>query len=195
MDEENTLPQMKQNLPDGKEKKKKEKTDAFDWVQCIVTALVVCILLFVFVGRSVGVIGNSMVPTLSWGDRLIVSSLFYTPKHGDIVILRKQTLTPEPIVKRIIATEGQTVSIDFDRGIVYVDGQALDEPYINEPTYRAIDFTDEITVPEGCVFVLGDNRNASSDSRDANLGCVDTRYIIGKALWRITPLSSFGSIY
>ena len=195
MDEENTLPQMKQNLPDGKEKKKKEKTDAFDWVQCIVTALVVCILLFVFVGRSVGVIGNSMVPTLSWGDRLIVSSLFYTPKQGDIVILRKQTLTPEPIVKRIIATEGQTVSIDFDCGIVYVDGQALDEPYINEPTYRAIDFTDEITVPEGCVFVLGDNRNASSDSRDANLGCVDTRYIIGKALWRITPLSSFGSIY
>ena len=195
MNEENTLPQAEQAPPDGKAKKEKEKTDAFDWVQCIVTALVLCILLFVFVGRSVGVIGNSMVPTLNWNDRLIVSNLFYTPKQGDIVILRKQTLTPEPIVKRIIATEGQTVSIDFDRGIVYVDGEALDEPYINEPTHRALDFTDEITVPEGCVFVMGDNRNASSDSRDANLGCVDTRYIIGKALWRITPLASFGSIY
>lgn len=179
----------------GRSKKPDQKTDALDFVQCIVTALLACILIFVFVGRTVGVIGSSMVPTLHEGDRLIVSNLFYTPKNGDIVILRKETLTEEPIVKRVIATEGQVVDIDFDEGIVYVDGEPLDEDYVNSPTYRQLDFYGPITVPEGCVFVLGDNRNASNDSRDADLGCVDTRYIIGKALLRVLPLSQFGSLY
>lgn len=177
------------------DKKSDQKTDALDWTQCIVTALLACILIFVFVGRTVGVVGSSMVPTLHDGDRLIVSNLFYTPKSGDIVILRKETLTQEPIVKRIIATEGQVVDIDFDLGIVYVDGEPLDEDYVNSPTYRQLDFYGPITVPEGCVFVLGDNRNASNDSRDENLGCVDTRYIIGKAVLRILPFSQFGSLY
>ena len=201
MDEENTLPQMKQNLPDGKEKKKKEKTDAFDWVQCIVTALVVCILLFVFVGRSVGVIGNSMVPTLSWGDRLIVSSLFYTPKQGDIVILRKQTLTPEPIVKRIIATEGQTVNIDYDTGTVYIDGEALNETQFgieNGITFHPYDGYEALvfpqTVPKGCVFVLGDNRTVSSDSRYAEIGMIDTRHIMGEAVFTLYPFDRFGFV-
>lgn len=179
----------------GKGKKGKQKTDALDWTQCIVTALLACILIFIFVGRTVGVVGSSMVPTLHDGDRLIVSNLFYTPKSGDIVILRKETLTEEPIVKRIIATEGQVVDIDFDLGIVYVDGEALEEDYVNSPTYRQLDFYGPITVPEGCVFVLGDNRNASNDSRDENLGCVDTRYIIGKAVLRILPFSQFGTLY
>lgn len=179
----------------GKKKKEAEKTDAFDWVQCVVTALLVCILLFVFAGRIVNVIGPSMESTLFEGDRLIISRLFYTPRQGDIVVLRKDSFKDEAIIKRIIAVGGQTVDIDFDKGIVYVDGEALDEAYINEPTLRPLDFDDEVTVPEGSVFVLGDNRNKSNDSRDERIGCVDTRYILGKAIWRVTPFQKFGSLY
>lgn len=179
----------------AEEKKPDRKTDLFDWVQCIVAALVACILLFVFVGRTVGVVGQSMENTLFNGNRLIISDLFYTPKQGDIVVLRKDAYSEKALVKRVIAVEGQTIDIDFQQGIVYVDGEALEEDYIKELTTRQLDFDGEITVPKGCVFVMGDNRNASTDSRDARIGCVDTRYIIGKALWRITPISSFGSIY
>lgn len=177
------------------ERKKEDQGGDFDWIQTIVTALVACILVFVFVGRTVGVIGPSMQQTLVEGDRLVISNLFYTPKYGDIVVLRKDTFKNEPIIKRVIATEGQTVDIDFDAGVVYVDGAALDEPYVNAPTYEREDFEGPVTVPEGCVFVMGDNRNRSTDSRYAAIGCVDVRYILGKAMFRITPLSKFGSIY
>ena len=179
---------------DTKRNEKKDG-DAFDWIQTIVTALVVCILLFVFVGRTVGVIGPSMQQTLIQGDRLIISNLFYTPKYGDIVVLRKDSFKDEPIIKRVIATEGQTVDIDFEAGLVYVDGTALNEPYTNTPTNVREDFEGPVTVPEGCVFVMGDNRNQSTDSRTASIGCVDTRYIIGKAVFRITPFSKFGTLY
>ena len=176
-------------------KEVREITDLYDWLQCIVSALVVCILLFTFVARTCGVVGPSMENTLYEGERLIISNLFYTPRQGDIVIFRKDSFRDEPIVKRIIALEGQKVDIDFIAGAVYVDGELLEEDYIKEPTYRSLDFEGEITVPEGCVFVLGDNRNHSNDSRDALIGCVDTRYIIGKAYWRIAPIERFGSLY
>lgn len=104
------------------------RAEVYDWIQCIIFALVFCVLLFVFGARMVNVVGHSMVPTLEQNDKVIISNLFYHPKQGDIVVLRKQTLMDEPIVKRIIATEGQTVDIDFDDGVVYVDGKALDEP-------------------------------------------------------------------
>ena len=182
------------NIP-KEEKQKANDGDAFEWVQCIVSALVVCILLFVFVGRTVGVIGSSMVPTLEEGDRLIISDLFFEPEYGDIVVLRKEAFADYPIVKRVIATEGQTVDIDFEEGIVYVDGIALDEPYTNSLTTTPEDFDKAVTVPEGCVFVMGDNRNRSTDSRTDTIGCVDTRFIIGKALFRLTPFSKFGKIY
>ena len=179
----------------NKERKKEDKGDAFDWLQTVVTALVACILIFVFAARTVGVVGPSMQQTLIEGDRLIISNLFYTPKYGDIVVLRKDTFKDDPIIKRVIATEGQTVDIDFDAGVVYIDGAALDEPYVNTPTYEREDFDGAVTVPEGCVFVMGDNRNRSTDSRTDSIGCVDTRYILGKAVLRITPLSKFGSLY
>ena len=150
--------------------------------------------MFVFFFRTIDVMGHSMEPTLQNGDKLIVSNLFYTPQYGDIVVLRKESFGEQAIVKRVIATEGQTVDIDFDEGIVYVDGVALDEPYIAEVTRRPLDFSGEVTVPEGCVFVLGDNRNRSNDSRDADIGMVDTRYIIGRALIRVFPLSEFGPV-
>ena len=195
MDEQEKLPeQSPENTPE--EKKEEKGSAAFDWLQCIVAALVVCILIFVFVGRTVGVVGPSMQQTLIEGDRLIISRLFYTPKYGDIVVLRKDEFKEEPIIKRVIATEGQTVDIDFDAGIVYVDGKALDEPYTNTPTNVREDFNaGPVTVPEGCVFVMGDNRNHSTDSRTDVIGCVDTRYILGKALFRLMPIEKFGSIY
>ena len=177
------------------EKTKKREGDLFDWLQCIVTALVACVLIFVFIGRTIGVVGSSMVPTLEQGDRLIISKLFYTPQQGDIVVLQKDSFADYPLIKRVIATEGQTVDIDFDDGVVYVDGVALDEPYTAEPTVVREDFDEPVTVPEGCIFVMGDNRNRSTDSRTDSIGCVDTRLIMGKALLRLTPLSKFGTIY
>ena len=180
----------------GKAKKTdEEKTSLFDWVEIIVTAMTACILIFLFIGRTVSVSGPSMESTLFDSERLIISKLFYTPKQGDIIVFRNSAYKDDPLVKRVIALEGQTVDIDFEKGVVYVDGKELDEPYVNSPTNRELDFEDEITVPEGCVFVLGDNRNRSNDSRDARIGCVDTRYILGKVLWRIMPLSRFGSVY
>lgn len=157
-----------------------KKREVYDWIQTIVAAMVVCIVVFTFFVRIVGVEGRSMVPTLQHGDKLIVSNIGYTPERGDIIILRKDTFMEEPIVKRIIALEGQEVKINFERGIVYVDGLAQEEPYINALTNDEQDFDEPIIVPENCVFVMGDNRNDSTDSRTASLGCVDVRYIIGK---------------
>ena len=165
----------------------KGRAEVYDWIQCIIFALVFCVLLFVFAVRMVNVVGHSMVPTLEQNDKVVISNLFYHPKQGDIVVLRKQTLMEEPIVKRIIATEGQTVDIDFDDGVVYVDGKALDEPYVKN-------FEGKITVPEGCVFVMGDNRNASTDSRDARLGCVDARYIMGRVYFTLFPVKNIGVV-
>ena len=182
------------NIPQEPEKKKKDDGSAFDWLESIVSALVVCILLFVFIGRTVCVIGSSMVPTLEEGDRLIISKLFYEPEYGDIVVLRKEAFANYPIVKRVIATEGQTVDIDFEEGIVYVDGTALEEPYTNSPTNDPEDFEEPVTVPAGCVFVMGDNRNMSTDSRKNEIGMVDSRLIIGKVYCVLFPLKSFGLV-
>ena len=172
----------------------KGRAEVYDWIQCIIFALVFCVLLFVFAVRMVNVVGDSMVPTLEQSDKVIISNLFYHPKQGDIVVLRKQTLMEKPIVKRIIATEGQTVDIDFEDGVVYVDGKGLDEPYVNEPVHDRENFEGKITVPEGCVFVMGDNRNASTDSRDARLGCVDERYIMGRVYFTLFPVKNIGVV-
>lgn len=173
------------------------KMDLYFWTQALITALVSLILLFSLVGRVIGVKGSSMVPTLHNNDLLLLRSIGYTPKQGDVVVLRKQSFLTEPIVKRVIAVGGQHVTVDYGDGAVYVDGVALEEPYINEamtyslsPSMNVLD----VTVPEGSIYVLGDNRNHSSDSRHELLGTVDTRYVLGQAFWVISPLSSFGSI-
>lgn len=175
-------------------KKQTTKMEIYDWIQCVVYALVVCVVVFVFFFRTIDVIGHSMEPTFQEHDKLIVSNLFYEPAYGDIVVLRKDSYSESPIIKRVIATEGQTIDIDFENGIVYVDGEELYEPYIAEPTTRSLDFDGEMTVPEGCVFVMGDNRNASNDSRDDKIGMVDTRYIIGREIFRLYPFSKFGFV-
>ncbi len=166
----------------------------FDAIDVVVSAFVLGVLIFLFCFRTVGVFGSSMEQTLLEGDRLVISDLFYTPKQGDIVVVRKLSYKQDAIVKRVIAMEGQTVDIDFDAGVVYVDGVALDEPYTNTPTNVREDFSGPITVPEGCVFVMGDNRNRSSDSRTNAIGCVDTRLIVGRVLFRLLPFSKFGSV-
>lgn len=161
--------------------------EVYDWLQSIMFALLSCVLIFTFLGRIVSVRGISMLPNLYWSDRLVVSNLFYEPKQGDIVVLRKESLLSDPIVKRVIALGGQTVDIDFNEGIVYVDGVALEEDYTAARTYEPLDFKGPVTVPEGSIFVMGDNRNSSNDSRDARLGCVDVRHIIGKAYFIVFP--------
>ena len=163
--------------------------DLYEWTQALVGSVLAVVLVFTFLIRLIGVDGHSMVPTLQNGDRLLVLSslLDHYYEYGDIVVLREESFLEEPIVKRVIATEGQTVDIDFEAGIVYVDGEALDEPYINEPTYMEEGTEFPLTVPEGCIFVMGDNRNHSSDSRDSRLGTVDTRCVLGKAVFLAFP--------
>ena len=174
-----------------KEKSAEEKTgrEAYEWVQALVCSVLAVVVIFTFVIRLIGVDGHSMVPTLQDGDRLLVlnSMLYNDYKYGDIVVLRKDTFMAEPIVKRVIATEGQTVDIDFVTGTVYVDGVALREDYINELTYMDEGTQFPLTVPEGSIFVMGDNRNRSDDSRNAELGTVDTRYVIGRAVFLLFP--------
>ena len=163
--------------------------ELYEWVQALVYSVLAVVLLFTFVIRLIGVDGSSMEPTLKHGDRLLVlNSLLYNDyRYGDVVVLRKDTFLQEPVVKRVIATENQTVDIDFDAGEVYVDDVLLDEDYILELTYVEEGMSFPLTVPEGSIFVMGDNRNHSSDSRDSRLGTVDTRYVIGKAVLLLVP--------
>ena len=184
---EEASPQEEQKKPAGR--------DLYEWAQALVASVLGVVLLFTFVIRLIGVDGHSMFPTLQDGDRLMVltSLLDDQYEYGDIVVLRKDTFLEEPIVKRVIATEGQTVDIDFASGEVYVDGELLEEDYINEPTYVEEGTEFPLTVPEGSVFVMGDNRNHSSDSRDSGLGTVDTRYVIGRAVFLLFPGADEGT--
>lgn len=168
--------------------------ECYAYLHDLVCILTVLTLLFVFVLRVVSVSGYSMYPTLVNGDYVaLLSNVFCHGddiQAGDVVVALAPRFDDEPLVKRVIATAGQTVDIDFTQGIVYVDGVALDEPYINEPTYtqfyqRGVTFP--LTVEEGHVFLLGDNRNDSSDSRLALIGQVDTRYILGKVVLIMLP--------
>ena len=172
------------------EKQTAKGRDLYEWVQSLVGSVLVVVAIFTFVIRMMGVDGHSMLNTLQHGDLLLVvnSMLYHDYKYGDIVILRKDgVFDDDPIVKRVIAVEGQTVDIDFVSGAVYVDGELLEEDYINEPTYVEEGTEFPLTVPEGSIFVMGDNRNHSSDSRSSDLGTVDTRYVIGKAVFLLFP--------
>ena len=185
-----------QKPADDRRKLKGAMAEVYEWLEAITFALAIVVLLFTFVFRIVSVSGESMEPTLHNGNRVLVSCLFYTPAENDIVII----VNPEdaeynkPLVKRVIAVGGQSVQI-VD-GVVYVDGQPriIDglETILNSGT--AFDFSQPVYVPEGYVFVLGDNRNDSLDSRDPRIGMVDTHYIIGKVQFRIFPFDQFGSI-
>lgn len=159
----------------------------YSWLQPLLFALVFLILLSTFAGRIIGVDGSSMFPTLHDHDMLVLQSLAYKPAQGDIVVLTQRSFSDKPIVKRVIATGGQTLDVDFDGGVVYVDGQALEEPYIREATHLSEGTEFPLTVPEGCVFLMGDNRNGSRDSRAPELGAVDERCLIGRAVFLLLP--------
>lgn len=163
--------------------------ELYEWARSLVAAVLIIVLVFTFVIRLMAVLGPSMRQTLQDGDRLMVldSLLVREYRRGDIVIARKESFSDDPIVKRVIAVGGQTVDIDFNAGVVYVDGGALKEDYINDLTYTYEGTEFPLTVPEGSVFLMGDNRNMSTDSRDKRIGTVDTRYLIGKAVFLVFP--------
>ncbi|MGO5048473.1 signal peptidase I [Dysosmobacter sp. Sow4_B12] len=177
-------------MDDIMEKESREDQSWYSWLRTLVCVVLATVLVFTLVVRIVRVERQSMRETLQNGDILLTVNrhLAGELKAGDIVVIKKEYFEDgKPIVKRIIATEGQTVDIDFDAGVVYVDGQALEEDYIREPTYLDEGLEFPITVPEGCLFLLGDNRNNSMDSRYPDLGPVDVRCVIGKAVVLVFP--------
>jgi signal peptidase I len=197
------------------EKKPSFFDDLMDLVESVIFSIFIVTLVFTFLFRIATVDGPSMLDTLHDKDRLIISHLFYEPKQGDIVIINNKNghiydekheniiktrgINPDgsekKIVKRIIAVGGQEVNIDFKKGKVYVDNVELDEPYIKEPTFRDEGaFRFPVTVPEGYVFVMGDNRDASKDSRDSQIGFVPVEEIMGKVVFRIYPFKSLGVV-
>ena len=189
----------------GKRKKKKNKKNPdeepvefslagslIEIASVFVSALTAIAIIFVFLVRPVGVQGTSMEPTLHQDDWLLVTPIYGEPEYGDIIISYPPTIFNEPLVKRVIAVGGQTVDIDFDLGVVYVDGKALEETgYVLEPTHRSGDVTFPLTVPYGYVFMMGDNRNGSTDSRWTQVGFCREEYILGKAIGRIIPFGSW----
>ena len=165
-----------------------------EWYEALISAALVLVLIFSFFFRIIQVDGRSMVPTLTHGDKLIVWAAGYTPQRGDVVIVDSYTAYGKPLVKRVIAKGGDTVSIDYATGTVAVNGEVLQEDYIAEPTYLGYDVTFPYTVPEGTVFVMGDNRNQSLDSRSTYVGCIDERDILGKVLVCFMPFTDFGVV-
>lgn len=166
----------------------------FDWLESLVQAAVLVSVLFVFFYRGVNVDGESMLDTLHDGDKLVVRKFNYKPQNNDIVIVSPVNQLDKPIVKRVIATEGQTLSIDFSKNEVIVDGKKLNENYIYEPMIATGDGDIPSVIPAGHTFVMGDNRNNSLDSRYKAVGVVPNDKIVGKAVYRFFPFDRIGVI-
>ena len=187
---------MDQKKQTEEKKKKKKGSSVLLYLHDFIAWLIAIVLVFLLLFRVVVVSGHSMDQTLQHGDYLLLlNNVFYTePEQGDILVFSKKSFHDgEPVIKRLIATEGQWVDIDFDAGIVYVNGNPLDEPYVNTPTFLDEGVSFPLMVEEGCVFVLGDNRNASKDSRSPEIGQVDKREILGKAIFLFLPGTNGGS--
>jgi len=164
-------------------------------MQSFVIVFLPVILLLTFVGQSVEVRGNSMLPTFQHGDQTITRSIFYTPQHGDVIVFSRHDVQDGTmLVKRVIALEGDVVDIHPVTGTVFVNYVALDEPYASDPVTLPGDITYPFTVPPGYLFVLGDNRSpgGSLDSRSTSLGPVDEREVIGQVVAVIAPLGRIG---
>ncbi len=172
-----------------KKKEKKGKLNIFEVFEAGVAALVVVTILFLFCFRVFSVDGPSMKPTLQPEDRVVVSNIGYKAQQGDIVVLSGADSSQKPIIKRVIAVAGDVVDINFTSGIVTVNGK--EEHFSDELTTQQADIAFPLTVPEGTVFVLGDNRGVSLDSRSSRIGCVDERKIVGKVLFRFYPLGDW----
>ena len=183
-----------QNTTTAQEPKPVRGQGVLEWYEALISAALVLVLVFSFFFRIIQVDGSSMVPTLVNGDKLIVWGAGYTPQRGDVVIVDSYTSYGKPLVKRVIAKGGDTVSIDYATGTVAVNGEVLQEDYIAEPTYLGYDVQFPYTVPEGTVFVMGDNRNQSLDSRSTYVGCIDERDILGRVLLCFMPFTDFGVV-
>ena len=171
--------------------------EIFEWIISIALAFAIAFVLRQFVFTLVEVRGKSMEETLFDKDRLFVYRLMYKPHDGDIVVLEPPHDT-ELYIKRVIATEGQTVNIDYEKNLVYIDGKITEEPYVKEALLNK-DLRQDVplpaVVPEGHVFVMGDNRNNSKDSRYSEVGMIENKKLVGKAILRVWPFNSFGNIY
>ena len=196
MDELNKLPQT-----EAEKEPRRKGSDLFEWLQLLMGCVLAAVVLFNCFARLTRVDGDSMNDTLRNGEMMLIWSLGYKPQQGDIIVLNKtdqltdQLLHSRAIVKRVIATGGQTVDIDYTTGTVYVDGVALDEPYIREEMYLPGSPMMQNThweIPEGSIFVMGDNRNASTDSRHEMVGPIDQDYILGKVVFALWPMEKFG---
>ncbi len=178
--------------PDEPTEKRSFSRLAVELVSIIASAIVAIMIIFTFVFRIVGVSGPSMMNTLIDGDWLMVSAFISEPERGDIVIVTQPNAFHEPIVKRVIAIEGDTIDIDFETATVKVNGKVINEPYLGSPTT-----TDDgawqypLTLKENQVFVMGDNREHSSDSRSPDIGLIDENYILGQVMLRFSPIGSF----
>ena len=159
----------------------------YDAVATLESAVIILMLFFSLVFRPAAVIGDSMLPNFSGGDRVACVHSFSGYERGDVIIISHATRKDESIIKRVIAVGGDTVDIDFYKGTVSVNGQVLDEPYVNTPTNLSYDMTFPVTVPEGKLFVLGDNRNDSLDSRSTDIGFINENKVLGKVVFRCYP--------
>ena len=174
-------------------------SSAFEWIELVVYALSFVLLVMMFVARHSPVIGTSMAYTLAPDDILIISNLFYEPQNGDIIVFQSPGVGyDEPLVKRVIAKGGQVVNIDSENWTVMVDGEKLEESYITRESGSMFPYPDSLTypmtVPEGYLFVMGDNRRNSLDSRSPKVGLVDERFVIGRVVFRLFPFDKLGKV-
>ena len=173
------------------EKKTDFTSEIFDWVEMLLIAVAAVVLVFTFLFRTVMVDGDSMNPTLEDCNSLLISRLFYTPSFGDIVVITQPNSEGKTLIKRVIATGGQTLELDLEHNAVYVDGKEMNNSFILEPMFTTYDLSGPVTIPEGYVFVMGDNRNHSLDSRSTGVGMIREEYIMGRVFFSLLP---FGSV-
>ena len=169
----------------------------YDWIRCIVFAIAIVVVCLTFVFRLVDVDGTSMNDTLQTNDKVIVTNLFYQPNNNDIVVISHGAEYKKPIIKRVIAKEGQTIKLDKENDRIIVDGVVIDEPYIKGTTFSGNYGNNDIpeVIPEGKLFVMGDNRQVSLDSRSTEIGLIDVKDVIGKAQVVAFPFNHFGYLY